>query len=870
MKTDLSLFFPPRVVFPGGIFRRPWRRIFLTTTLVLSLAACGGETGGNSSSSGSSSSSTSSSTSSSSSSSSSSSGLPQDACAGAVNIARGLTATASSTDTTSAGLDAAKAFDGNTTTRWASGYSDNEWLAVNLGGTARICGFRLSWEAAFGSAYQIQTSTDGAAWNTVHTVTGGDGALDTITLATPVAGQHVRLLGSTRATTWGYSLWEFEVIGALAGLPVADFSVGGTTLLGSPVQFDARLSRDPGGSIVRYVWDFGDGTNQTSTTPNVAHTYSAAGTFSVTLTVTDNEGNTAAKTRSVRLIENVAAGEAKFAQLCVSCHAVGHDFVADTLATLTSTIDATMPLGDANACDATCAADIAAYILSWAPPVAVNCDAGEQPLQRSLRLLTKTEYQNTVNDLFNNLPALNTVAANFPGSARSEKTRDYDNNAVAESVGEARMNAFWDAAKTIATTVAQNNLNQIVGCTTDDTTCATSFVNSFGLKVFRRPLTSEERSAYVKLFSDGANFSDGAQRVIKGMLISPSFLYRSEQGTLQGNVYRLTPYETATFLSYTFTASTPDATLLTAAANNQLQTREQLVAQVQRLLLSPKATNAVLYFARQWLHVTGFKDVTKNTAVFPGFTSAVKDAMAVELDRFMSSVLLGTDTVYADLYVSDHTFANEALANFYGLSGGTADFDQVNSDGERGGILKLGAWLATQGKAGDTSPVLRGVFVRKHLLCQHMPSPPANLQINIPERKPGVSTREQFSQHSANAVCATCHQYIDDVGFGFDTFDGDGSARLDPDDYGVITGLNELSGSDYHAFKGVHELSGILAAADSAAACVVEQFQIFSTGQVAQDECTVHGIATRWKNRDYTFAELWSEIVSSPNFLIRR
>lgn len=168
MKTFSGLFSAPP---PAFVCR--WQ-IFVTAILAMLLVACGGETDGGSASS-------SSAASSSSSSSSSSSGLSADACAAGSNIARGLSAaTASSQDMTSAGLDSVKAFDGDPTTRWASAYSDSEWLAINLGAGARICGFRLSWEAAYGSAYQIQTSADGISWSTVHTVTNGDGAIDTI------------------------------------------------------------------------------------------------------------------------------------------------------------------------------------------------------------------------------------------------------------------------------------------------------------------------------------------------------------------------------------------------------------------------------------------------------------------------------------------------------------------------------------------------------------------------------------------------------------------------------------------------------------------------------------------------------------------
>jgi hypothetical protein len=102
------------------------------------------------------------------------------------------------------------AVDGNATTRWSSAFSDPQWIRVDLGQTSSVSRVRLVWEAAYGSAYQIQTSPDGNAWTTIRTVTGGDGGVDDLT-GLSGSGRYVRVYATTRATAWGYSLFYFVV-----------------------------------------------------------------------------------------------------------------------------------------------------------------------------------------------------------------------------------------------------------------------------------------------------------------------------------------------------------------------------------------------------------------------------------------------------------------------------------------------------------------------------------------------------------------------------------------------------------------------------------------------------------------------------------
>ncbi|MFF2569047.1 discoidin domain-containing protein [Streptomyces sp. NPDC058084] len=125
-------------------------------------------------------------------------------------LSQGKTATASSVE--GAGYAASAAVDGDLTgTRWASQWSDAQWLQVDLGARADISRVVLNWEGAYGKAYDIQLSDNGTDWRTVRSVTAGDGGTDELTVSG--TGRYVRLQGVTRATGYGYSLWEFRVYG---------------------------------------------------------------------------------------------------------------------------------------------------------------------------------------------------------------------------------------------------------------------------------------------------------------------------------------------------------------------------------------------------------------------------------------------------------------------------------------------------------------------------------------------------------------------------------------------------------------------------------------------------------------------------------
>ncbi|WP_213450817.1 discoidin domain-containing protein [Rhizomonospora bruguierae] len=156
---------------------------------------------------------------------------------GTANAAQGRTATASSTE--SAAFPASAAVDGDAGTRWSSAAADPQWLQVDLGSTRSICGVTVNWEAAYGTAFQIQTSANASTWASIYSTTTGTGGVQNLTVSG--SGRYVRLYGTARATQWGYSLWEFQI-------RVGD---GGTTPpTTTPPTTTPPTTPPPGGSVL--------------------------------------------------------------------------------------------------------------------------------------------------------------------------------------------------------------------------------------------------------------------------------------------------------------------------------------------------------------------------------------------------------------------------------------------------------------------------------------------------------------------------------------------------------------------------------------------------------------------------------------------
>ncbi|PUA26287.1 MAG: carbohydrate-binding protein [Cellvibrio sp. 79] len=451
-----------------------------------------------------------------------------------------------------------------------------------------------------------------------------------------------------------------------------------------------------------------------------------------------------------------------------------------------------MPPGEEGSCVGQCAADLEAHILTLRkasdgiPDVPVSnfsCPSNAQSYgQRTLRLLTKLEYQRSVRDLVG-------YQADVTGSLPDDFVSGAFVNNNTLSVDKTRYTSYLANAERIATDVA-TRWNAVLGCT-PSTSCASTLVNTLGPRIFRRPLTTDEQTAYLNVANGttgGRTPTDGMPIALTAMLSSPQFLYRSEVGTLSSSgVYKLDGYEMATYMAYTFTGTTPSASLLTAAGNGTLNTVAGIRTQAATLLNSANTKLLLSDLVNRWLATEKIETLTK--PAISGFAALGAD-MKNELGKNFSAAMLETNGTFAAIYNPSYTHINARLATHYGMTlSGTVDADgfaRVNTS-DRGGILTSGAFLSRYASTTDSNMITRAVAIRRKLMCQDIPEPPSGVSLDREAlfaqdrafyEAPTTTQHMIFDRITAGTTCSNCHaEIINPLGGGLENFDTAGRVR---------------------------------------------------------------------------------------------
>lgn len=453
----------------------------------------------------------------------------------------------------------------------------------------------------------------------------------------------------------------------------------------------------------------------------------------------------------------------------------------------------------------------------------------------------------------------------------------FDNNAPAGLVTSVHAEQTMRAARAVAAfAVAESGAWLPCAPEGDGSACAEQVAIEVGRRAFRRPLDEAEVSKFAALITGEASFDDGLRVALQAMLASPYFVYRFELGEPDGDRFRLTGYELAAALSYGLWGTTPDDALLDAAEAGQLDSPEGVEVQVRRLLDDPRARAQVGTFAVQWLGVEKVATIDKSAAMFPGFDAALRQSVLEETRRLAAHVVFDGPGSFSELLRADTTFVDAALAELYGIDPPDEAWAQVPAPPGRAGILGQASVLAANAYPNQTSPVRRGLFVRQALLCQVLPDPPPDAG-GVPDVDPTASTRERFEQHMEDEYCATCHQYIDPIGFGFEHFDPVGAWRDEDaghsiDAGGTLRGLEGLTDDDVHEFSTLPQLADIVADSASAPACFAAHYFRYTHGRLEtpEDDCALENLTRRFAEAEHDVVELVVSTITAPQFLYRR
>ncbi|MEM9069220.1 MAG: DUF1592 domain-containing protein [Myxococcota bacterium] len=510
------------------------------------------------------------------------------------------------------------------------------------------------------------------------------------------------------------------------------------------------------------------------------------------------------------------------------------------------------------------------------------CDV-DAPSAIPLRRLTTREYQRTLADLFTRVSGEDTASEVLDAAAEAlERTPDESLAAevssdqglvearyarLSQNLSQVRVDNYHDISLAIGHAIAASDglLERIVGrCAVDsagdnNSGCIDDFIDAFAPLAFRAPLDPAER-AFLRdeAYIDGDEVSkEGLGELIAVILQAPRFLYHFELGTGEG---LLEDHELASRLSYHFTGSMPDETLWAAAAAGELQTDAGYEAQVDRLLADPRTQRVVGSFFTEWLGVAELDGLSegRGSPQFDAFfaehppSDSLHDAMVTELVDFTRHTVFEQEGTVSELLSSTASFPRtEELAAIYGVerwSEGDPPIELPAS--ERAGLLTRAAVLARP--SVHPHPILRGVFLLRHVLCNELPDPPAD--VNIPETDPAMSSREFAEVVTEDASCQTCHQSINALGFAFGNYDALGryitEERLFDED-GVlldtppVDATSEIALGERTRVEGGVELSHHLAENDRVQACFTRHVFRFTHRRVEsleRDGCALETV----------------------------
>ncbi len=405
---------------------------------------------------------------------------------------------------------------------------------------------------------------------------------------------------------------------------------------------------------------------------------------------------------------------------------------------------------------------------------------------------------------------------------------------------------YFRLAEELIQGLTLTQLTALVPCGELAATCRDEFLNDAIGRAFRRPATSPDLARFGKLF-DGAQAltatledpGAGFRAVLRGLLNSPYFLYRTEIGEDPAEQeFVLTDYEVASFLSYSVLGKPPTATLLGLASQGKLTDGAALAGVVNELLSDPAAQAEFSQFLQEWLEVVGFEDpdiVRKDLPTFDGVRAAMLEETRSFLDQ-RGGLQGGGLTA---LLTTEVPAPPAALATFY-ASGGASGVTQ------RTGVLALGTIMSKNSKEGATSPTLRGLFVRERLLCQDFVVPPDVPDIeDTQEREQPQTTRELYELHASSPGCAACHTLIDGVGLTFENLDEVGRPRTSQNGIPVDTTGNLLN-TDVNTALGDHsDLARALAESEWVRECLSRQAFRFYFGLATSAERNADGTRER-------------------------
>ena len=524
-----------------------------------------------------------------------------------------------------------------------------------------------------------------------------------------------------------------------------------------------------------------------------------------------------------------------------------------------------------------------------ASPASSGADVGGQaqvsdPGRKDLHRLNSTEYNATIADALGS--TLQPANANWRGG----ELAGFDNIASVLGVDDAQYNRYFDAAKAIASEAMAEDKRwaRFGSCDVGEAGCANARIAAAGLRLFRRPLGSDELQTYQHVYDTARNLGDDDSAalalVVQALLSSAEFLYRIELDPSPDTteVHPLSGFELATRLSYFLWSSAPDEELLARAADGSLTDPALLAAEVDRLLDDAKSTRFVENFAGQWL---GARQVLGHPAdpKFYQWSPQVARAASHEILLYFGE-FLKTGRSWFEFPEADINFITEPLSWVYGIPTKLTGFDAYErveyKDDERAGFFGLAGFLAVSSLDRRTSPSRRGRWIAGTLLCAELQPPPdvPKLEETSAGGNGSTNVRATLEAHRKNPSCAGCHAIFDPYGLSLEAYDAIGVHRATYEDGSPVDATVTLPPSPAHpeglSVEGLSGLAHAIASEPEFGACLAQKLFTYGLGRPLKpsDESHLAQALEKWRSPGETpsIRRLIHQVVSADSFRLRR
>lgn len=433
--------------------------------------------------------------------------------------------------------------------------------------------------------------------------------------------------------------------------------------------------------------------------------------------------------------------------------------------------------------------------------------------------LTNAQWARSVQEILR-LPEPPGLASGFQDPVAG--TTDFTNNELVLGVDQRAASDFQAAAEELAATVARSpeGLDRVYQARDP-----VGFIATVGRRAYRRPLTDRESAAYLALFDTGAgadkSYAKGAELVMRTMLQSPHFLYRTE---LSDPGTPLSSYEVAAKLSLWLRGTTPSDALLDAAATSGVLDQPDGVAQwAATMLEEPTAIEVMRGFHHELYDFDRYATITKFNV--PDFDPSLNAELLQSSHQFFDKLFVQGLGV-RELLTSNTGFVGPRMAAIYGLPAPTSGLvEQVLAPQRIGYFMQL-PFLSLHGHNAEPDSIHRGVAMNLDVLCTVLGPPVPDLP-PLPALKPNQTNRQRISMLTEGCGGSCHNQQINPIGFAFEHFDGMGRYRDMENGLPVDSRGSFVFSEGQRSFEGAADLLQSMADGGQAHRCYAKKLASF-------------------------------------------